>query len=88
MSDGSLIFFVQPARLIIDTKNISSRESIPCNRFVVILLLIIIICDWIYGNRSKSHIEIIELCEVVSGMFTLGGWRGMDWRESLYVVQN
>ena len=92
-------------------------------------------CDWIYGNRSKSHIgsyEIIDFknfkhynqprivstqmkltqkvdhftvfksfpstfccsqkflpnnleklagwtCEVVSGMFSLGGGRGMDW---------
>jgi len=23
------------------------------------------------------------MCEVVSGMFSLGGWWGMDWRERL-----
>jgi len=26
-------------------------------------------------------------CEVVSGMFSLGGWRGMDWKEKV-AVQN
>jgi len=27
------------------------------------------------------------MCEVVSGMFTLGGWRGMDWWEN-FIDQN
>ena len=27
------------------------------------------------------------MCEVVSGMFTVGGWWGMDWREKV-TVQN
>jgi len=27
------------------------------------------------------------MCEVVSGMFSLGGWRGMDWWEKV-TVQN
>jgi len=27
------------------------------------------------------------MCEVVSGMFSLGGWQGMDWREKV-TVQN
>jgi len=27
------------------------------------------------------------MCEVVSGMFSLGGWREMDWREKV-TVQN
>ena len=26
-------------------------------------------------------------CKVVSGMFSLGGWQGMDWREKV-TVQN
>ena len=27
------------------------------------------------------------MCEVVSGMFTLGGWWGMEWWENV-IVQN
>ena len=27
------------------------------------------------------------MCKVVSGIFTLGGWQGMDWWEKV-VVQN
>ena len=23
------------------------------------------------------------MCEVVSGMFSLGGWQGMDWQEKV-----
>ena len=27
------------------------------------------------------------MCEVVSGMFALGGWQGMDWQDKI-IVQN
>ena len=27
------------------------------------------------------------MCEVISEMLTLGGWRGMDWQENV-IVQN
>jgi len=26
------------------------------------------------------------MCEVVSGMFTLGGWRWIDWREKFIAL--
>jgi len=39
----------------------------------------------IAAHRSSHQISWVR--EVVSGMFTLGGWEGMDWREKV-IVQN
>jgi len=41
------------------------------------------------AHRSSRQITYKKLdgwmCEVVSGMFSLGGWRGMDWREKVTI---
>ena len=43
------------------------------------------------AHRSSCQITSKKLdgwtCEVVSGMFSLGGWQGMDWQEKV-TVQN
>ena len=43
------------------------------------------------AHRSSRQITYKKLdgwtCEVVSGMFSLGGWRGMDWPEKV-TLQN
>ena len=43
------------------------------------------------AHRSSCQITLKKLdgwtCEVVSGMFSLGGWQGMDWWEKV-TVQN
>jgi len=43
------------------------------------------------AHRSSRQITYKKLdgwmCKVVSGMFPLVGWRGMDWREKV-TVQN
>ena len=38
------------------------------------------------AHRTSGQITCWT-CEVVSGMFSLGGWQGMDWREKV-TVQN
>ena len=43
------------------------------------------------AHRSSRQITYKKIdgwtCEVVSGMFSLGGWWGMDWQEKV-TVQN
>ena len=43
------------------------------------------------AHRSSRQITYKKIdgwtCEVVSGMFSLGGWQGMDWREKV-TLQN